>query len=86
MSDAIKSTVSTFLIDNFRFGDTSVAIADDESLIETGFIDSTGVLELVAFLEDTFAITVADTDIVPENLDSLAAIARYVEHKGGKAA
>lgn len=86
MSDAIKSTVSTFLIDNFRFGDTSVAIADEESLIETGFIDSTGVLELVAFLEDTFAITVADTDIVPENLDSLAAIARYVEHKGGKAA
>ena len=86
MSDAIKSTVSTFLIDNFRFGDTSVAIAYDESLIETGFIDSTGVLELVAFLEDTFAITVADTDIVPENLDSLAAIARYVEHKGGKAA
>ena len=86
MSDAIKSTVSTFLIDNFRFGDTSVAIADDESLIETGFIESTGVLELVAFLEDTFAITVADTDIVPENLDSLAAIARYVEHKGGKAA
>lgn len=86
MSDAIKSTVSTFLIDNFRFGDTSVAIADDESLIETGFIDSTGVLELVAFLEDTFAITVADTDIVPENLDSLAAIARYVENKGGKAA
>ena len=85
MSDAIKSTVSTFLIDNFRVGDTSVAIADDESLIETGFIDSTGVLELVAFLEDTFAITVADTDIVPENLDSLAAIARYVEHKGGKA-
>jgi acyl carrier protein len=86
LSDAIKSTVSTFLIDNFRFGDTSVAIADDESLIETGFIDSTGVLELVAFLEDTFAITVADTDIVPENLDSLAAIARYVENKGGKAA
>lgn len=86
MSDAIKSTVSTFLIDNFRFGDTSVAIADEESLIETGFIDSTGVLELVAFLEDTFAITVADTDIVPENLDSLAAIARYVENKGGKAA
>ena len=86
MSDAIKSTVSTFLIDNFRFGDTSVAIAYDESLIETGFIDSTGVLELVAFLEDTFAITVADTDIVPENLDSLAAIARDVEHKGGKAA
>jgi acyl carrier protein len=86
LSDAIKSTVSTFLIDNFRFGDTSVAIADEESLIETGFIDSTGVLELVAFLEDTFAITVADTDIVPENLDSLAAIARYVENKGGKAA
>ena len=63
MSDAIKSTVSTFLIDNFRFGDTSVAIADDESLIETGFIDSTGVLEIIAFLEQTHGVTVADSDI-----------------------
>ena len=86
MSDSITSIVSTFLIDNFRFGDTSVAIAPDESLIEAGFIDSTGVLELVAFMEDRFGITVDDTDIVPETLDSLAAIACYVEKKGGTAA
>lgn len=86
MSDSINSIVSTFLIDNFRFGDTSVAITSDESLIEAGFIDSTGVLELVAFLEERFGIMVDDADIVPENLDSLAAIARYVEKKGGKAA
>lgn len=86
MSDSINSIVSTFLIDNFRFGDTSVAITPDESLIEAGFIDSTGVLELVAFLEERFGIMVDDADIVPENLDSLAAIARYVEKKGGKAA
>lgn len=86
MSDSINSVVSTFLIDNFRFGDTSVAIAPDESLIEAGFIDSTGVLELVAFLEERFGFTVDDADIVPENLDSLSAIARYIERKGGGAA
>lgn len=86
MSDSITSTVSAFLIDNFRFGDTSVAIVPDESLIEAGVIDSTGVLELVAFLEERFGIAVEDADIVPENLDSLAAIARYVEQKGGAAA
>lgn len=86
MSDSITSTVSAFLIDNFRFGDTSVAIVPDESLIEAGVIDSTGVLELVAFLEERFGIAVDDADIVPENLDSLAAIARYVEQKGGAAA
>lgn len=86
MSDSITSTVSAFLIDNFRFGDTSVAIVPDESLIEAGVIDSTGVLELVAFLEERFGIAVDDADIEPENLDSLAAIARYVEQKGGAAA
>lgn len=86
MNDSIETAVSAFLIDNFRFGDTSVAIVPDESLIEAGVIDSTGVLELVAFLEERFGIDVEDADIVPDNLDSLAAIARYVERKGGKAA
>lgn len=86
MNDSIESAVSAFLIDNFRFGDTSVAIVPDESLIEAGVIDSTGVLELVAFLEERFGLDVEDADIVPDNLDSLAAIARYVERKGGKAA
>jgi acyl carrier protein len=86
LNDSIESAVSAFLIDNFRFGDTSVAIVPDESLIEAGVIDSTGVLELVAFLEERFGLDVEDADIVPDNLDSLAAIARYVERKGGKAA
>lgn len=86
MNDSIETAVSAFLIDNFRFGDTSVAIVPDESLIEAGVIDSTGVLELVAFLEERFGVDVEDADIVPDNLDSLAAIARYVERKGGKAA
>lgn len=86
MNDSIETAVSAFLIDNFRFGDTSVAIVPDESLIEAGVIDSTGVLELVAFLEERFGLDVEDADIVPDNLDSLAAIARYVERKGGKAA
>jgi acyl carrier protein len=85
MSHDIRSIVSAFLIDNFRFGDPGVTIDPEESLIEAGFIDSTGVLELVAFLEETFAITVADEEIVPANLDALSAIAAYVARMGGTA-
>ena len=83
MSETVQSIVKDFIIENFRFGDTSVTIDPEESLIEAGFIDSTGVLELVAFLEERFGITVADDDIVPANLDSLAAIGRYVAVKRG---
>ena len=86
MTSDLLPSIRGFIADNFLFRSADEAPGDDESLLDSGIVDSTGVLELVAFLEDTFAITVADTDIVPENLDSLAAIARYVENKGGKAA
>jgi acyl carrier protein len=81
MAEEIKMKVKTFIIENFLFGDTSNAIADDASLIENDVIDSTGVLELVAFIEDQFAITVADADIVPANLDSIARISGFIERK-----
>lgn len=86
MTDHIKDSVRAFIIDNFLFGDTSQAIADDSSLIDNGYIDSTSVLELVFFLEQTFGISVGDADIVPENLDSIGAIAAYVEAKQRAAA
>lgn len=68
--------VSTFLFDN---GD----VADDASLLGEGIMDSTGVLELVLFVEETFGIRVADDEILPENFDSIARIAVYVARKGG---
>ena len=79
MTDMIKNDVRTFIIENFLFGDTSQAPVDDASLIENDVIDSTGILELVAFIEEHFGITMADADIVPANLDSLDRIATFVK-------
>ncbi|MGO4175307.1 acyl carrier protein [Bosea sp. TAF32] len=81
MTDTIRDTVKAFVIENFLFGDTTHAIADTDSLIENGIIDSTGVLELVAFIEDRYEIAVADADIVPANLDSLARITAFIALK-----
>jgi len=71
--------IHEFIIDNFLFG--KGAVAYHESLLEKGIIDSSGVLELVGFLEKEFGIQVADEDLVPENLDSIDNMCRYVERK-----
>ena len=78
MTDTIKSRVKDFIVENFLFGDASQAPADATSFIENDIIDSTGVLELVAFIEEHFGITMSDADIVPANLDSLDRIAAFV--------
>ena len=81
MHTNIAARVRTFIEDNFLFREDKDAIRDGESLLEAGLIDSTGVLELVAFLEGEFGFVMADADIVPENLDSIEAIAAYVARK-----
>ena len=81
MSDAIRDAVKDFVIENFLFGDASQVLADTDSLIENGIIDSTGILELVAFIEGRYGVTVADADIVPANLDSLARITAFIASK-----
>ena len=75
--------VRRFIGENFLFRDDGDAIAHDASLLDAGIIDSTGVLELVCFLETTFGIEVQDDEMLPENLDSIHAIANYVERKLG---
>lgn len=75
------SEIRAFVIENFLFGDTSATLTEDMSLIENDLIDSTGILELVAYLEEHFGIAVADAEIVPANLDSISAIATYVDRK-----
>ena len=80
MSD-IQGKIRMFIEENFLFREDRAAISESESLLDAGLIDSTGILELVAFLESEFAIQMADADIVPENLDSIQVIVRYVEGK-----
>jgi acyl carrier protein len=79
VSDILKDKIKGFIAENFLFRPDGFDIADTASLIEAGYIDSTAVLELVSFLENEFDISVADADIVPDNLDSVTAITRYVE-------
>jgi acyl carrier protein len=78
----IQNEVYSFIISNFLFG-RSMDIKENESLLGKGVIDSTGVLELVAFLEEQFGIRVEDDEVIPDNLDSTARIAAYVEKKIG---
>jgi acyl carrier protein len=77
----IKTVVREFLLDNFVMGSDAV-IADDVSFMKTHILDSTGFIELVTFIEETFGIKVADEEMVPENLDSLLNIEAYLERKG----
>lgn len=76
-----QDQVRAFIIESFLFGDDSAMIGNADSLIENEIIDSTAVLELVAFIEESFSISVGDTEIVPANLDSVDAIARFVAAK-----
>ncbi|MBW8041243.1 MAG: acyl carrier protein [Planctomycetes bacterium] len=73
-------TVRHFVIENFLFGDGE-SLKEDTSFLEKGIIDSTGVLELVFFLEETYTITIEDDELIPENLDNLQSIVRFVDQK-----
>ena len=81
MKQDISLAVRRFISENFLFRDDSEAITHDASLLDAGVIDSTGVLELVCFLETTFGIEVSDEEMLPENLDSIRAISNYVGRK-----
>lgn len=80
MKMAYMETVRSFIVDNFLFGD-GAQLTQDTSFLEDGIVDSTGILELVTFLEETFRITVEDDEMVPENMDSVNRIVSYLEKK-----
>jgi acyl carrier protein len=73
--------IRKFIVDNFLFGQDDGALADDSSLLDHGVIDSTGMLELVSFLENRYEIEVEDEDLVPENLDSVVSLVGFLERK-----
>ena len=80
-SSSIKAQVRAFISDNFIMGSEAVKFADGDSFLEHHIIDSTGFLELVTYIEETFGFTVADDEMTPENLDSLDAIEAYVTRR-----
>jgi acyl carrier protein len=77
----METELRSFITETFIFGQFPDQLENEDSLLETGVIDSTGILELIAFLEETFAIEIPDGEVVPENLDSIANIVQYVHRK-----
>ncbi len=72
-----KRSIRSFITDNFFVDE----FADEDSFLNTGIVDSLGLLQLVGFVEEEFGITVADTELVPDNLDSVTRVATFVERK-----
>jgi len=72
--------VREFIVENFLFGDGQ-QLQDDTSFMESGIIDSTGILELITFLEEKYEIKIEDDELIPENLDNLQNVARFVDRK-----
>ena len=81
----MKQELRAFIVNNYLFGQP-VEFSDDDSLQEKGIIDSTGVLELVAWLEDTCRIRIGDNELLPENLDSINRLVRFIDAKKQAAA
>ncbi|HEY6198886.1 MAG TPA: acyl carrier protein [Candidatus Binatia bacterium] len=82
----MKDILRRFINDNFLFGLEGQTFSDDDSLLEKRIIDSTGVLELIAFLDATFGVKVQDDELLPENLDSINRLVRFIEKKSKAAA
>ena len=76
-----KHTIRQFVVDSFLFGQDD-GLNDQSSFLDEGIIDSTGLLQLVAFLERTYAISISNDELTPENLDSIDAIATFLSRKG----
>jgi acyl carrier protein len=79
--DFIKQQIVEFIGTNFLYDGNMLDLGENTSLLETGILDQTGVLELVLFLEDTYGFAVPESDLTPENLDSISNIANYVHQR-----
>ena len=79
----VKETIREFIADQFLKGGGVTTISDEASFLEEGIIDSVGVLELVAFIEETFGLRVEDEELIPENLDSVDRLVVFVRSKLG---
>jgi len=75
----IQEQIRNYIIENLLFGSDN--LRDEDSFLEHGVVDSTGVLELVLFAEETFGITVDEEEILPDHFDSISSLARYVTRK-----
>ncbi len=81
METQIRAELTEFIVTNYLFNDITRAPRDDDPLVEEGIIDSTGIMELIEFLESRFDIEVSEAEMVPENLGSISSLTRFVMSK-----
>jgi acyl carrier protein len=79
MTDALRSSIRDFLLENYLFTTDTSAIGVDDSLLGRGIVDSTGMLEVIFFIEEKLGVKVKDEEMIPDNLDSINKIASFVE-------
>ena len=79
----LKTELRQYITENFLFGQDNTVLTDEVSFLEQGLIDSTGILEIVAHLEQTYGVTVEDEELIPLNFDSVNNLASYVFRKTG---
>jgi acyl carrier protein len=77
-----EASIREFILENYLFTDDDSELKNEESLIDSGVIDSTGIMEVIAFLQKEFEIVVEDEEMIPENLDSVDNIMNYLKKKG----
>ena len=78
--EAQKEKIKAFIVENFLFGEDN-GLKDITSFLDEGIIDSTGILELVDFLEQEFSVTIEDEELIPENLDTIANVDNFISRK-----
>ena len=78
---SVEQKIRDYILDNYLFTDDQSALSNEDSFLDKGIIDSTGIMEVIFFLEEEFDIQVEDDDMVPENLDSVKNIVAYIEKK-----
>ena len=81
-----KAEIKNFIARNFLFSEDGDAVPDDDSLMKNGTLDSTGILELIMFVEEKFKLKIPDEDMLPQNFDSVRAITEYIEARRRQAA
>jgi len=81
MKQTIQKQIWDFILENFLYSEPDNGLNETDSFLEKGIIDSTGILELIAFIEQTYEIQIEDEELIPENLDSLNNVASFVQKK-----
>ena len=82
--ESVETSIRRYVLETFLFTEDESQLSNDASFLEEGIVDSTGILELVMFVEETFSIVVKDEEVVPENFDSVERLARYVRLRAQK--